>query len=135
MNAILNWDGAMGFECAGGSGHKIKTDVDVAVGGKDSGARPMELLLFALGGCAGADVVDISRKMKQPLEKLIIELEGERADEHPKRFTRIHMIFRAYGKSLNLERIEHAVELSQTKYCSVSATLNCPVSSEVILSR
>jgi putative redox protein len=133
MNAILTWDGTMGFECAGSSGHQVKTDVAVDVGGTNSGARPMELLLFALGGCSGADVVAILHKMQQPLEKLTIEVQGKRAEEHPKRLISAHLIYRATGKGLNQERIQHAIELSQTKYCSVSATLNCPISSELIV--
>ncbi len=133
MNAQLIWDGKMGFTASGDTGHQVKVDTDSEVGGSDSGARPMEFLLFGLGGCSGADVVSIMRKMHQELEKLTISIRSERAPEHPKRFTDIHMIYRMSGKNLDFEKAKHAVELSQTKYCSAAGSLNAKITFELII--
>jgi Predicted redox protein, regulator of disulfide bond formation len=133
MNAQLIWDGKMGFTASGDTGHAVKVDVDTEVGGSDSGARPMEFLLFGLGGCSGADVVSIMRKMQQGLEKLTISISTERASEDPKRFTDIHMIYRMNGKNLDAERAKHAIELSLTKYCSAAGSLNAKITSELVI--
>ncbi|TCL64728.1 putative redox protein [Hydrogenispora ethanolica] len=133
MKANLSWDGKMGFTATGDSGHAIKMDVSAEAGGSDSGVRPLELLLHALGGCSGADVASILRKMQQKVEKFSIELDGTRAEEHPKRITQVHMIFRVAGHDIDPERVRHAVELSLTKYCSVAASLNATITHEVIV--
>lgn len=133
MKSILTWDRKMGFEARGDSGHTLKTDVAVEMGGTNSGARPMELVLYGLGGCTGADVVSILRKMRQDLTDLRIEITAERATEHPKRFTAIHLVYRFSGENLDPEKVRHAVELSQTKYCSVSGSLNAEMSYEVVV--
>lgn len=133
MNAQLVWDEKMGFTATGDAGHTVKVDVGTDVGGSDSGSRPMELLLFGLGGCSGADVVSIMRKMHQDLEKLNISIKAERAPEHPKRFTDIHLIYRMAGKNLDPEKARHAIDLSQTKYCSVAGSLNAKITFELII--
>ncbi len=133
MNAQMIWDGKMGFTASGNTGHLVKVDVDADVGGSDSGARPMELLLFGLGGCSGADVVSIMRKMHQDLGKLTISIIAEQAPEHPKRFTDIHMIYRMNGMNLDSEKAKHAIELSQTKYCSAAGSLNAKITFELII--
>lgn len=83
----------------------------------------METLLIALGGCTGADVVGILEKMRAPLEGLTITVTGERAETHPKVFTRIHLRYEVRGKGLTPRQVERAVRLSQEKYCSVAAML------------
>lgn len=133
MNAQLIWDEKMGFKAIGNTGHMVKVDVDTDVGGLDSGPRPMEMLLFGLGGCTGADVVSILRKMQQDLQKLSISITAERAAEHPKRFTAIHLIYRMSGKNLDPEKIKHAIDLSQTKYCSAAGSLNAKITFEFII--
>lgn len=133
MKADLIWDGKMGFTATGDSGHSVKVDVSRETGRNDSGPRPVELLLYGLGGCSGADVVSILRKMQQPVTNFAIEIQGTRAEEHPKRFTRIHLIFRVTGTGLDPERVQHAVELSLTKYCSVAASLNAAITHEVLI--
>ncbi len=133
MNSKLDWDGKMGFLAYGDSERSVKVDVGTDNGGQDSGARPMELILHGLGGCSGADVVSIIKKMKMELKNLTIEITGQRAEEHPKKFTDIHMVYRFSGTDIDLEKVKRAVELSHTKYCSVAASLNANLTYELII--
>ena len=98
-----------------------------------TGMRPMELLLAALAGCTAYDVVDIMEKKRQPLARYRVEAVGERAEEHPKRYTRIVVTHYGAGPNVTQEALERAVELSHTKYCSVSATLNASVETRVVV--
>ncbi len=88
-----------------------------------SAASPMELLLIALGGCTGVDVVSILRKKRERVTAYHVEVRGARRDEHPRAFTRmiVHHVVRGYG--LSEKAVARAIELSETKYCSVAATL------------
>lgn len=90
---------------------------------KYSGPAPMELLLIGLAGCTGMDVISIMRKKRQPFTDLRVEATAERADEHPKIYTEIHLEFIVKGKGVEPEALERSIELSQTKYCSASAML------------
>ena len=103
--------------------------VDMASGLDDpgQGATPMELLAVALAGCTGMDVVSILQKMRQPLEGLRVEVLGEKADEHPKRFVSLEVVYYLKG-ALDEKKVQRAIELSETKYCSVEATLRPAVS-------
>ncbi len=105
------------------SGHAIVMDGDIDSGGKDTGLRPMEVLLIGLGGCSGMDVVSILKKKKQDIRGLTINVKGEKADSYPKRFTHIDIEFVVAGRNLSEEAVKRAVDLSMEKYCSVKATL------------
>ena len=98
--------------------------VDMASGLDEpgQGATPMELLALALAGCTGMDVVSILQKMRQPLEGLRVEVHGEKADEHPKRFVALEVVYYLKG-ALDEKKVQRAIGLSETKYCSVAATL------------
>ena len=98
--------------------------VDLASGldSPGQGATPMELFAVALAGCTSMDVVSILQKMRQPLEGLRVEVSGERADEHPKRFVSLEVVYHLQG-ALDEKKVQRAIELSETKYCSVAATL------------
>jgi putative redox protein len=102
-------------------------DASVDVGGSDRGPRPTELLLSAVGGCTGIDIVSILKKMQQPLTGLRITVSGERAEEHPRRFTHVKLHYVVTGDGLSEERVARAVELSVEKYCSVLSSLNAEV--------
>jgi len=91
------------------------------------GATPMELLAAALAGCTSMDVLSILQKMRQPLEGLRVEVHGERADEHPKRFISLEVVYHLTG-ALDEKKVQRAIELSETRYCSVAATLRPAVS-------
>ena len=98
--------------------------VDLASGLDDpgQGATPMELLAVALAGCTGMDVVSILVKMRQPLEALRVEVHGERADEHPKRFESLEIVYFLRGE-LDEKKVQRAIALSEARYCSVEGTL------------
>jgi len=123
MTMKLRRVGEMAFHVKTPSGHDVYQDSGEKVGGKDSAARPMELVLVALMGCTSMDVVSILRKMKVTDYEYYMEVESEKKDEHPKVFTKINLIYNFAGKNLPKDKIEKAVKLSQEKYCSVSAML------------
>ena len=91
--------------------------------GTHSGPTPMELVLLGLGGCTGMDVFSILTKKRQPVTGYEVRLEGERAESHPKKYTKIQIEYVIYGKGIDGKAVERAIELSETKYCSVHAML------------
>jgi putative redox protein len=104
------------------SGHDIHVDADPENLGYDSAARPMEYLIAGLGGCTGIDVVTILDKMKVKYDALNLRILAERSEEHPKKYTKIHIIYEFKGKDLPIDKLERAAQLSQEKYCGASAT-------------
>ncbi len=105
------------------SGKGIVLDARKEVGGRGLGPTPMELILIGLAGCTGMDVVSILRKMRQDLRGLEVRVQAERAPEHPKVYTKIHIEYIVRGKNISEKSVKRAIELSETKYCSVSAML------------
>lgn len=105
------------------TGHAIVMDGNREFGGEDTGPRPMELLLLGLGGCTGMDVISILKKKRQEPDSLEIIVEGEKSEDHPKRFTDITIEFRLKGAALTEEAVKRAIDLSMERYCSVKATL------------
>jgi len=122
MKNIVNtsWAGNMKFN-ANVSGHPIMMDAVAGVGGENAGPRPKELMLAALAGCTGMDVVSILKKMQVELDGFDIKIEADLTEEHPKVYTHIHIIYEFKGKDLDVEKLKKAIELSQEKYCGVSA--------------
>jgi len=115
------------------NGHKLIIDAKEEVGGQDKGPRPKPLMLAALGGCTSMDVVSILKKMRVELKSLNVIVEGELSEEHPRRFTKMHVIYEVEGDHIPLDKIEKAVSLSEDKYCGVSAVYKevLEVSSEI----
>ncbi|HVG14420.1 MAG TPA: OsmC family protein [Chitinophagaceae bacterium] len=115
--------GDYGFEAKDQQGHVIKTDSSISNGGADFGARPMQLLLIALGGCTGIDVVSILKKQRQVIEGLDMTIKGEReAGKEPSLWQNVHIHFELAGQ-LDEEKVKKACTLSIDKYCSVAETL------------
>ena len=112
------------FEGVAGSGHRVTMDVAPEVGGQNLGLRPMEMVLLGLGGCTAIDVLHMLRKGRQPITDMRVELDAERADDVPRVFTRIHLHFVLTGAGLDPHKIERAINLSASKYCSASMMLN-----------
>ena len=102
------------------SGHAQTLDTDSHRG---SAASPMELLLLALGGCTGVDVIDILKKKRQHVTDYRIEVHGDRREEFPKAYTRLYVKHIVSGRGVSEKAVARAIELSDTKYCSVAATL------------
>lgn len=118
--ARLRYAGGEAFVAETQSGHAMVTSFALD---KVTAATPMELLLVALGGCTGADVVGILEKKRQRVTGYEIEVRAERRTEHPRIYTRIEVVHRIRGHNVDPRAVEHAVSLSETKYCSVSAML------------
>ena len=113
----------MAFEGSAGSGHVLTMDAAPRHGGEGRGFSPMELLLVGLGGCTGMDVVSVLRKMRQDITAYRIEVRGTRRDEYPQIYTEVTVEHVVGGRGLDPKAVARAVELSETRYCSVSAIL------------
>ena len=113
------WLNGLSFETEV-DGHKIYMDTAEEHEGKNLGPRPKLMMMVALAGCTGMDVVAILKKMRENVEELSVEVQGDITEEHPKRFEGMKVIFRVKGKGINLKNVEKAVNLSSTRYCGVS---------------
>jgi putative redox protein len=113
------WKGNMLFD-ANVSGHHVMMDAVPAVGGEDKGSRPKELMLASLAGCTGMDVVSILKKMRVPFTGLDIRVEADMTEEHPKHYSRMHIIFSFTGDNLQEDQLKKAIDLSQDRYCGVA---------------
>lgn len=123
LKAKVKWVEGLQFVGQSGTNHAIVMDGSPEYGGQNSGMRPMELLLVALGGCSGMDIVSILSKKKQDVRGVEINVIGKQAEDYPKRFIEIQVEFIIKGKSISEEAVKRAIELSMEKYCSVKATL------------
>ena len=112
--------------------------VDLASGLDEpgNGVTPMELLATSLGACTAMDVASILVKMRQPLEAFRVEVGGERAEDHPKRFLSLEVVYHLKG-DLDERKVERAISLSEERYCSVEATLRpaVPITSRYVIER
>ena len=102
------------------SGHSLVMETNSE---RHSAATPVELLLVAVGGCMGADVVEILRKKREPVTEYRIEVQGERRKDFPRSFKKIQMRHIVKGHNVSEKSVKQAIELSDTKYCSVAASL------------
>ena len=123
MNVSVNWVDGMLMVGKSHSGHSITMDGPPEIGGENLGVRPMEMLLLGVAGCTMIDVVTTLKKMRQDLTNCETKLSAERADEHPKVFTEIHIQFIVKGQDLDPKKVEKAITLSAEKYCSASIML------------
>ncbi len=123
MDAKVTWKNGLSFTGETGSGFTIPLGTSVEHGGDGSGPGPMEVVLMALGGCTGLDVISILEKKQQKVTGFEIKLHGDRAETHPKVYTDITVEYIVTGTNLDPEAVNRAVELSETKYCSVNAML------------
>jgi putative redox protein len=110
----------MNFE-ADVNGYKIQMDSHPKFGGQGKGPTPKPLMLASLGGCTGMDVISILRKMNIEPDEFDIQMETESAEEHPKKYTKIHMIYIFKGENIAYEKAKKAVDLSYERYCAVNA--------------
>ncbi len=123
-SAIVKQLRGITFAAKASSNHWIVMDGPSEFGGSDAGTRPKELLLMALGGCTGSDVASILQKKRVELDGFEIHLTANETEDHPKVFSSIHIEYVFSGKGILEKDVEHAIELSQTKYCGVTAMLN-----------
>jgi putative redox protein len=119
----MTWAGGLKFEGTSAFGHKVITDGGKKAGGKEEGYKPTELLLWGIAGCTGIDVVRILEKQCQKLTSLEIELTAHQEDECPKPFHTIEVKYIFAGENLDEYKVAKAIELSESKYCVVSQTI------------
>ncbi|MDD2447858.1 MAG: OsmC family protein [Tissierellia bacterium] len=126
--------GNMAFEMDN-AGHKVITDVSEDVGGQDLGPRPKALLLSALVGCSGIDIMTILKKMKEDVVEVNVDIEVDQTEEDPKVYKYIKLLYRFKGNNLKLSNLEKAVKLSKDKYCGVAAMLEkaAPITYEIVI--
>lgn len=127
MRSKVVWNGGMAFTGSSNSGYLIPLDAKKEVGGRGMGLRPLELVAIGLVGCTGMDVIAILRKKRQEVTDFEVSAEIERADDHPRIFTKIVLHYRVTGKGIDHQAVERAVELSEEKYCSAQAMLKLSV--------
>ncbi|MFV0378799.1 MAG: OsmC family protein [Mangrovibacterium sp.] len=118
----LAWKTGMTFE-TDLDGHKLVLDVNRESGGNDNGSRPKKLMLVALAGCTAMDVISILKKMHVYPTGFNVFVEGELAEEHPKKYTQMKVVYQFKGENLAMDKLQKAVNLSEEKYCGVIATL------------
>lgn len=116
-------------------GFEIPIDAAPSVGGRNMGPRPKGLLLTSLAACTAMDVVSILRKMRLEPESFSVETEADVTEDHPKVFKSIKITYVLKGRGLTRDKVEKAVQLSQDKYCGVSAMLKkaAPVEHEIVI--
>ena len=127
-----DWKEAMRFETEI-NGHKLIIDAGEDNGGTNQGPRPKQLMLAALAGCTGMDVVGILKKMRVDFTDFSIEIEANQTEEHPKHYDAMKVIYKFKGNNLEMEKLQKAVSLSEERYCGVSAVYKkaMPVTFEV----
>ena len=123
MNTTVRWIDGMMMVGESASGHAVVMDGPESLGGKNLGIRPMEMLLLGMGGCTTIDVMSMLKKMREEVRDCRAEISAERADDHPKVFTKIHIHFVVEGVNLDEKKVGKAIGLSADKYCSASIML------------
>ena len=121
LSVNTKWLDNMSFDSQVGN-HTIRLDTTAPMG-EDSGASPKGLVLAGLAGCTGMDVVSLLEKMRVDITDFEIAIDADLTEEHPRVFSEIRMIYKISGKSLDKVKIQKAIDLSQDKYCGVSAML------------
>jgi putative redox protein len=120
VKATIRWTDGYQFVARAGDSPAVVMDSSE---GK-SGPTPMEMLLMGVAGCTAIDVLSIMNKKRTSLSGLEVNITGEKAEDHPKRYTTIHLEYVLYGRGVSSKAVEQAIELSKSKYCSAMASLN-----------
>jgi putative redox protein len=129
MNVSVSWTNGVQFVAESGSGHAVVLDGAPEYGGRNSGMRPMEMVLSGTAACSAFDVVSILTKMRQEIVDVKVEARAERAETDPKIFTKIHFVYHVSGRQIDAGKVGQAVKLSKEKYCS--ATIMMAKSAEI----
>ncbi|MGE5841776.1 MAG: OsmC family protein [Deltaproteobacteria bacterium] len=123
VKAKIEWKGRMQF--VGQADNSPSVTLDDSDG--KTGPTPMEMVLMGIAGCTAMDVISIMRKKRAEVTGFQVHIAGERAEDHPKRYTKISIEFVIEGKSLSPKDVERSIELSATRYCSAIASVSAPV--------
>ena len=138
MKHLLKLDRNMRIIATNELGLETVFDTHPSVGGEDTAATPMEIMLQAMAACSFMDAISILRKKRKEVKDFKIYLEGKRAETHPKVYTKVHLVYELTSSDAEMKDLERAVELSQTKYCGASAMFKaagCEVTYECKLVR
>jgi putative redox protein len=136
MKSIVKWTDNVQFVAEVGSGHALVIDGAPDYGGRNTGARPMELVLAGAASCTAFDVILMLQKSRQQITSFSVEADADRAETDPKVFTAIKLTFRVAGKGVDEKAVERAVKLSKEKYCSATAMLGltATITTEIVVS-
>jgi putative redox protein len=121
MDAKAIWQGKMAFTGSADTGFEIPLDAAEAVGGENGGSRPMELIAIGLAGCTAMDVISILKKKRQEITGFDVQVHAERADSHPKVFTKAVIEYNVSGHNVSEAAVVRAIELSASRYCPAQA--------------
>jgi putative redox protein len=134
LAASVRWTRTLHFEGTSSNAREVAIDHAPPLGDGE-GHSPMELTLMSLAGCSGQTVMSLLVKMQQNVRAFSVKASGEKRDDHPRVFTSLHLEFRVAGDSLDLEKIQKAVRLTEEKYCPVWSMLKSgvPISSSIVL--
>lgn len=124
MKVIIKQIQGISFIGKGDTNHWVSVDGPKKFHGSEAGSRPMELVLLSLGSCTGSDVTSILNKKRVPVDHLQIIVTAERAETYPKVFTKIHVEYIFYGENMDENDLKRAIDLSQNKYCPITAMLS-----------
>ena len=123
MEISISWQEGLKFKGRSAWGHEIVTDGSKKAGGSEEGYQPAELMLFALAGCTGIDMVNIGRKMRLDIKDVIIKIVGEQDEKPPRAFTKVHIIYTVKGRDIDPKKLERVIDLGMNSYCTVAATM------------
>lgn len=132
MESKVVWKDGMALE-AHLEGFTFTIDADEAFGGQGSGPKPKGLVLTSLAGCTAMDVISILNKMRVPFDHLEVAVDGHLTEDHPKRFDSMVVTYTVKGDSVPVAKLLRAVQLSEERYCGVSATLKPAVAIENVV--
>lgn len=124
MNAELTWQGNLKFIGTADSGFSVVLDTDEAVGGTDTGFRPMEFIAMGLAGCTAMDVMSIMKKKRQDVTDFVVKVHADQAPHHPKAFTNATIEYFVTGHGIDEAAVVRSIELSAIRYCPAQAMLN-----------
>lgn len=135
MNVEVVWKGGLTFAGTADSGFHLSLGADPSVGGDDDGFRPMELMALSLAACTAMDVISILRKKRQDLTAFDVKVEADRAEEHPKVFTRATIEYHVTGHDVQEAAVRRSIELSAERYCPAQGMLGrlIPIELEYVI--
>jgi putative redox protein len=124
MDASVTWHHGMTFTGTADTGFTVPLGATPKHGGDNDGFRPLELMAVSLAGCTAMDVISLLQKKRQQVTGFEVRVQTERATDHPRVFTKVHVEYIVTGKGIDEAALERSIELSETKYCPAQALLS-----------